>query len=243
MPSGIYQILNKVNGKRYVGSSINLEARWGAHLRSLRRGQHCNPHLQCAFDKYGEECFAFEVLEHVEHLVQLIPREQHYLDAPNPEYNTCPTAGSPLGRRATEETRKRLSEALSGEKNPQWGKHPSEETRRKQSVAARARTGKRSANYGKRFSAEYRAKIGRAQLGKRHSAERCRRISDALKGHPVTEETRQKLREAAKGQGFSAEHREKISRANKGHPVSRETRTRISQGLNAYWRRVRNGQN
>ena len=29
--SGIYQIRNLVNGKRYVGSAVNLRARWRQH--------------------------------------------------------------------------------------------------------------------------------------------------------------------------------------------------------------------
>ncbi len=31
MTTGIYKILNKINGKFYIGSAINIEARWRRH--------------------------------------------------------------------------------------------------------------------------------------------------------------------------------------------------------------------
>jgi len=34
--AGIYCITNKINGKQYIGSSIDLNARWKKHLSSLR---------------------------------------------------------------------------------------------------------------------------------------------------------------------------------------------------------------
>ncbi len=35
--SGVYQIRCKSNGKIYVGSAVNLRARWDTHRRELRR--------------------------------------------------------------------------------------------------------------------------------------------------------------------------------------------------------------
>lgn len=133
MKSGIYQIKNQVNGKRYIGSAVNLTKRWQNHLSDLRLSRHHNLHLQRAFEKYGEAVFAFAALEAVEDAFQLIPREQHYLDTLKPEYNISPTAGSSLGIRRTEETRRKLSEAHKG--------HPvSEETRRKMSESRKGKS-------------------------------------------------------------------------------------------------------
>lgn len=60
---GIYKILNKVNGKFYIGSSINIIKRWWEHRKRLRLGIHQNIHLQRAWNEYGEGSFVFEVYE------------------------------------------------------------------------------------------------------------------------------------------------------------------------------------
>lgn len=37
--SGIYQIYNPINNKRYIGSSINVERRLKEHLRNLEKNR------------------------------------------------------------------------------------------------------------------------------------------------------------------------------------------------------------
>jgi len=64
--AGVYQIRCKQNGKIYVGSAVNLEGRWHSHRRDLRNGVHVNPHLQFAWNLYGETSFEFSVLEYAE---------------------------------------------------------------------------------------------------------------------------------------------------------------------------------
>lgn len=55
----IYKIVNKINGKFYIGSTINLEKRKNRHLNSLRNNIHHCFHLQKAYNKYGEDAFYF----------------------------------------------------------------------------------------------------------------------------------------------------------------------------------------
>lgn len=43
---GIYKIENKVNGKVYVGQSIDINTRWKCHISYLNSGIHHNKHLQ-----------------------------------------------------------------------------------------------------------------------------------------------------------------------------------------------------
>lgn len=96
--SGIYIIRNLVNGKVYVGSSVDLCRRKEQHLSDLRRGSHINAHLQRAYNHYGLESFEFEVLEQVEDTTSLIAREQHWIDVhsasePDMGYNKASIAG------------------------------------------------------------------------------------------------------------------------------------------------------
>ena len=57
-----------------------------------------------------------------------------------------------FGKHHSEETRKKMSEALKGEKNPNFGKHQSEDTRKKLSESLKGRT----------FTEEWRKKISEA---------------------------------------------------------------------------------
>ena len=61
--TGIYKIVNKINGKVYVGQSVNMRNRYARHLNSLRKNKHYNQYLQRSFNKYKEESFYAEVLE------------------------------------------------------------------------------------------------------------------------------------------------------------------------------------
>jgi len=59
----IYKILNKVNGKFYIGSTKNAKVRWYQHKYSLNNNKHINNHLQNAWNKYGKDSFDFIILE------------------------------------------------------------------------------------------------------------------------------------------------------------------------------------
>lgn len=74
--SGIYKITNTVNNKVYIGSSSFIQARFRTHKRHLRKNMHENKHLQNSYNKYGENCFSFEIIEKCE-VENLIPREQY----------------------------------------------------------------------------------------------------------------------------------------------------------------------
>lgn len=45
MEAGIYKIMNNVNGKCYVGSSIDLHQRRLQHFAALKYNKHINKHL------------------------------------------------------------------------------------------------------------------------------------------------------------------------------------------------------
>ena len=76
--AGVYQIRNLVNGKIYVGSSVNLKQRKANHFSKLKKQTHDNAHLQAAYNKYGKENFIFEVIEFTSEQDAPI-REAHYI--------------------------------------------------------------------------------------------------------------------------------------------------------------------
>lgn len=56
---GIYCIVNKVNYKKYVGSSINVKNKFRQHKHTLNNNKHCNKHLQLAWNKCKATNFEF----------------------------------------------------------------------------------------------------------------------------------------------------------------------------------------
>lgn len=60
---GIYTITNKVNGKIYVGQSVDILKRFNTHKKNLRNNSHINRYLQASVNKYGIESFEFSIYE------------------------------------------------------------------------------------------------------------------------------------------------------------------------------------
>jgi group I intron endonuclease len=78
--SGIYKIINKLDGKYYVGRSRNIVKRWKTHNRDLSYNRHHNDYLQRAWNKYGHDNFEFVVVEYVENKQSLlIDAEERYI--------------------------------------------------------------------------------------------------------------------------------------------------------------------
>jgi group I intron endonuclease len=113
--SGIYKITNIVNNKIYIGSAYNISNRFSVHVYTLNNNKHKNKHLQFAWNKYGKINFKFEIIELV-HKEQLLLREQYWIDLYKPYqknigYNMAKKAGNTAGIKASEQTRRKQSEA------------------------------------------------------------------------------------------------------------------------------------
>lgn len=114
--SGIYKIVNRINGKYYVGSSANIKDRWRQHRRALRKNLHWNDHLQLSWNKYKEPTFDFIVVETC--LPQkdvLLSDEQRYLDIAKNEKDKCYNITFTAGKvDMTDDVRIKMSKAREG---------------------------------------------------------------------------------------------------------------------------------
>jgi group I intron endonuclease len=206
----IYKIVNLVNDKFYVGSTIHKKVRFRQHRKLLRGNRHHCKHLQAAWNKYGEGKFDFIVIEEVPETRNLQEIEETYLIKHVGQtycYNTGHSADAPwrnapahktpnFGRPVSEEQRAEISATLKEfyaqdyANHPRVGKQHTEETKSKISASKKANP----AAYweGKERSEETKAKIGNAQRGKPKAP-----------GRKVSEEGRAKIRAAAAAGHYS----------------------------------------
>jgi len=65
-PMGIYRITNSVNGKIFIGSSLNVDKIFNRILFQLKHNSYGNKDLQEDFNLNGESNFSFEIIDHLE---------------------------------------------------------------------------------------------------------------------------------------------------------------------------------
>jgi len=170
--AGLYVITDRVSGKFYIGSSVNVRRRAMQHQYRLEKLTHANPILQAIWNS-GADRLRIELLRAMPSASreQLIEAEQLELTAAGVGsnrqcMNVLPIAGSPKGQPRSEETKRKIGAAVRG-------KSPSLEARAKM----------RAAKIGRPLTLAHRAKIGaagRGRPGPRHSSEmlaRWRRYS------------------------------------------------------------------
>ncbi len=75
----IYTITNLVNGKKYVGQSVQVSSRWINHRYALNANRHHSAKLQRAWNKYGEDNFVFDIVAQAETVEELNELEQQYI--------------------------------------------------------------------------------------------------------------------------------------------------------------------
>lgn len=168
----IYCYVNKVNGKKYVGQAKDLIRRHKGHIYSKnnQNDRGYNFPIHKALRKYGEESFFLVIIEeNIETKNELDQKEVEFIEKMNAYakdekgYNVA-TGGNGgwllegktekeieewkrkvrentprfkgeehgmYGKHHTEETKRKLSETLSGENNPFYGKKHTEETLQK----------------------------------------------------------------------------------------------------------------
>lgn len=175
--SGIYFIINTLNGKFYLGSAANFCGRKDKHFSQLRKNNHPNRFLQSAFNKSGVGVWKFVIITLVD-AENLLEIEQQYLNKYYDNQKDCYN----LAFNATA---------------PSKGMKHSEEARRKISLS----------KVGVTRSPECVEKIRQSKLGKSLSAEHIKKLSEATRGEKngmfgksQTEEVKRKISEANRGE-------------------------------------------
>ena len=210
----IYKITNTANGRCYFGQTTQRpRARWIHHRSSLRRGVHKNPHLQRAWNKYGEAAFIFKVIESIENGSRrdLDALESRYLLL-NPNAYNMSTVGP--SRTMAEETKQKISLANKGRKL-------TEEHKRRVSEG----------NKGKKRSPEICAAMSESMKGRTFSVETRALWSKMRTGKKLnfTPESMARKRLINKG----------VSPANKGIPMAEEQKIKISAANTIAWAKWR----
>lgn len=182
MTCGIYEIASP-SGKRYIGSSIDMDARHNSHFSMLRQGKHHSRALQAAWNKYGTALY-------FRPLIVCSPSlrfwyEQRAIDGLRPQYNCHPkaTGGGIPGHVVSMETRAKLSARHSGKlfggaiSKPWLGKTLAPEHVEKLSEAKRGKPGPR---LGAEVTAEAREKISLKLKGRVRTVESRLKQSETL---------------------------------------------------------------
>ena len=213
--TGIYKITNIVNGKVYIGQAKDIEIRWKEHITHSKTRKQI---LYNAMRKHGIENFNFEILmlceEELLDLMEIYYIKQYnsYIGWENNNGYNMTTGGSGVRRIViSKKERKRMSEIKKGkycgDKNPMFGRHHTEDAKKKVSIANKGRVlseehkkkiskankgklcGSKHPNYGKHLSSETKNKISNSVkgenngfYGKRHTAETKEKLSIARSG-------------------------------------------------------------
>ncbi len=222
----IYQIRRIDTGDLYVGSTFDYRKRVTSHKRGLNGGLHHASRLQNSWSKYGPDAFVFEIIEVVTCTIDdaksiLVEREQHWIDALNPCYNTVQAAGSTLGfkmprdiverhremmigRRVSQEEAERLRTLALGAKRSDETKERLREHGKRRGIPALAVKNSADKRRGKRLSAEHVEKMRVNSTGRKHSEDTLQKMRDSN-----TPDVREKKGAASRGKRQSPEHAEK----------------------------------
>lgn len=245
LQSGIYEIRHINSGRVYVGSARCIPCRWRLHLFYLKKGKHHSSYLQRSWEKYGEDAFAFAVLEACTP-EQLIEREQHWIDSTGcidraKGFNRAPRAGSQLGFKHSEESIQKMRLRKMSEEDKErlrqinTGRKQSEATvqQRMKNTSIRKLTDEQIREIQQKYEDSHHT-ITQTQLAREYSVDN-KTISCVVRRKGRTYQTDVPISNLPTRTGnrqprqHSAETRAKMSASRQGHATSEETRKKISE--------------
>lgn len=200
--SAVYKITNEQNGKVYIGGSSNVRDRRQQHLWNLEHGCHHIKQMQADYDE-NPNAFRFDVIEYCnpDTLVELERKYISEYDSMNPDYGYNRESGGNKDKTISIETKQIWSEHRKGEGAAMYGKHHTEETKKKMSENRR---------------------------GIRISDEAIRRMAETKRGKKMSLEARMKMSASRKGRKLSPEHIAAMVAARKGFKHSEESKKKMS---------------
>lgn len=251
---GIYKITNLINGKAYIGQSVDIESRFKYHKKYCQ-----NKYLYASMQKYGIENFDFSVIKVISDsalkFLLLDAYEEHYINF----YNTMDRnhgynrmhggqpgrlceesrelmkrncAGKLIGYKHTEEAKQHMSFAQS-HRSAQWRQRISEAQKNK-IVSEYTKEKIKIARARQVITEEAKEKLSKALKGKKKSPEHIAKVAKAFKEWLLTPEGiihLQKQSEIMKNREITQETRDKMSAAAKVRKVSEATRKKQSEAM------------
>jgi group I intron endonuclease len=184
MCGSIYLIINLINDKKYVGQTIQKgKRRLNAHKRDAIKYKSQLP-IHRAIRKYGIENFKYETIEWCDSIDALNMAETKWiltLDTFGPNGYNCTTGGegfivsdktkqkiskARIGIKLSDEHCLAISNGITGENNPFYGKKHSKETIQKIKDTLKGQMdGENNPFYGKKHSEETRKKLSQNHIG------------------------------------------------------------------------------
>ncbi len=205
----IYLIINKTNGKIYVGrTSQTVERRWAKHVEFAARGK--NIHFSNAIRKHGSDAFTKQILSEIatERWANYLERLWILLlDSTNPVRGYNSTLGGE-GFSSGDLNPKRMNPKR-GSANPSYGVPKTDEQKAKISASLMGKmVGNKNPFYGRKHTDETLRFLKYSQLG--------------VKRGPCADETKEKIRQRMVGRKFSPDTLEKMRAAKVGRKQSSE---------------------
>lgn len=264
--SYVYKVINKINGKIYIGKANDPENRWKKHqyIAKYKKKEYGFYYFHAAIIKYGKENFLFEIIEECDSEELALNREIYWVNhykSNNREigYNLTNGGEGVSGRRYTEEEKIIKSNFMrifwQTHIHPCIGTHISSDHKKKISEA----------NIGKHLDYNTKDKISQANSGEKNGnygniedllsrQNRGKKISETKRKNKyapriATIETRDKLQLAAKEKRslrLSDEQKDEIIKLyNSGNFLKRELANQFNAEENTivyiirYWNKIK----